>query len=228
MAYQSPKNHAVSDDPNQNSDDVSKLESNVNDTIYNVPSSITSIVRGDLKDSEPVDIPQSSPPLAIAYPLSSAVNDQKDDLLSENLLSEWDETVLATLAQAEKEAEASITKREEDDRFLDTQRHETDYNDLDDDYDLQDDINFEYAGATSPAREQADETREDEKGFRSSQAYRMGLSDPAFDDLQEELDSRYEEIVIIDDAEDDHGEDITSSYLCQAFEDDLKEIEESE
>ncbi|KAK6338749.1 hypothetical protein TWF696_009559 [Orbilia brochopaga] len=198
----------------------------VNHENSKVPSSMRS---NDPKDEEQepnvIGIPQSSPPQVITFVNSSAVN-KREDLLSEGLLSEWDDAVLADLEQAEKEAEAAITKREEDDRFLETHRHETDHNDLDDDYDLQDDINFEY-GDESSIRERADERREDEKEFRSSQAYRIGLSDPAFDELQEEYDSYYEGAPQINDDGDECGENIPSSYLCQAFEDDLKELEES-
>ncbi|KAJ6264601.1 hypothetical protein Dda_0750 [Drechslerella dactyloides] len=172
----------------------------------------------------PTDIPPSSPPPVFANSQLSTTDNHDANHHFEELLSEWDETVLANLAQAEQEAEAATTKREEDDRFLETYRHETDYNDLDDNYDLQDDINFEYDEPTSPIRERANETREDEKELQSSQAYRMGLSDPAFDQLQEELDSRYEQILVADDGAYDCGEDIPSSFLNKAFEDDLKEL----
>ncbi|RVD87035.1 uncharacterized protein DFL_005284 [Arthrobotrys flagrans] len=125
---------------------------------------------------------------------------------------------------AEEEAE---TRLEEDERILEILREQTDYNDFDDDYDLEDSPGFDYEyaeGPTSPVHEVEDETYGD-KGLdiaASDEAYGMGLSDPAFDELH---DGFFEH-----EAEEAHAEEseqgFDSSFLCQAFEDDLRELEE--
>ncbi|EPS41831.1 hypothetical protein H072_4199 [Dactylellina haptotyla CBS 200.50] len=182
----------------------------------------------NLANSDTNEIPQSSPP-AMAFQVQGnqlASNSDKDTIQ----LSDWDDTILtpqtlARLDQVEKDAEAAITKREEDDRVLNTLREETDYNDFDDDYDLVDELNFEYAdGATSPMQQDNDSDEREEVRFTSSQAaYGIGLSDPAFDELQEGLGARCgDETALAEEAE----QKFNSSFLYQAFEDDLRELEE--
>ncbi|KAK6539231.1 hypothetical protein TWF694_009473 [Orbilia ellipsospora] len=149
------------------------------------------------------------------------------------LLSDWDDTfltprTLAELDRIEGKLEAATTKCEEDDRLLETLRNDTDYNTLDDDYDLIDDPRFEYAeGATSPVRQENDLDENEGIRFTSSQAaYAVGLSDPAFDELQENLDSYCGDETTWTTHVQEPEQNLNSSFLCQAFEEDLKELEE--
>ncbi|KAF3912970.1 hypothetical protein AA313_de0201210 [Arthrobotrys entomopaga] len=149
------------------------------------------------------------------------------------LVSDWDDNfltprTLAELERLEKISEAAATKCEEDDRLLETLRNDTDYNTFDDDYDLIDDPIFEYAeGATSPMRQDNDLHENEEVKFTSSQAaYAAGLSDPAFDELQENLDLYCGDETTWTTHAQESEQNLNSSFLCQAFEEDLKELEE--
>ncbi|KAK6522900.1 hypothetical protein TWF281_002327 [Arthrobotrys megalospora] len=152
----------------------------------------------DLPSTLPRGVPESSPPQPI----------YAQDPLSE---------------LAEEKAEAI---REENERILETLREETDYNDFDDDYDLDADPGFDYdyaEGPTSPVHEVEYETHDNE-GLdltSSHEAYGMGLSDSAFDELHDAFEHEVEEAH----AEESEHE-LGSSFLCQAFEDDLRELEE--
>ncbi|KAK6520007.1 hypothetical protein TWF506_000301 [Arthrobotrys conoides] len=124
----------------------------------------------------------------------------------------------------EEEAEA---RQEEDERILEILREQTDYNDFDDDYDLEDDPGFDYDYAeayTSPVHEVEDETYGD-GGLditESDEAYGMGLSDPEFDELHDTFFEHEAEEVHAEESE----QGFDSSLLCQDFEDDLRELEE--
>ncbi|KAF3932715.1 hypothetical protein ABW19_dt0204163 [Dactylella cylindrospora] len=153
---------------------------------------------------------------------------------SSNLFSDWDEDFLtpktrAKLDQLEKEAEAAITRREEDERFTEMLREETDYNDFDDDYDLRDDLGFEYPqGATSPVAEMEHEGNDREVEYTASQAeYGMGLSDPAFDELDVGLEAIAEEGEVLPYSHNSSfGLKMDSSFLCRELEEDLRELED--
>ncbi|KAK6496895.1 hypothetical protein TWF481_001875 [Arthrobotrys musiformis] len=127
----------------------------------------------------------------------------------------------------ESEEEEAEAKREEDERILEILREETDYNDFDDDYYLNDDPGFDYdyaEGPTSPVHEVGDETYGDE-GLdiaASDEAYGMGLSDPEFDELHDAFGEHEVEEARAEDFE----QEFDSSFLCQEFEDDMRELEE--
>ncbi|KAK6344703.1 hypothetical protein TWF718_006663 [Orbilia javanica] len=165
-----------------------------------------------LDDKRPVPTPDGSPP----WSLSRGIPDSSPPLpiRAEIFSSELPEEVIE--ARLEEEAE---TKREEDERILEIMWEQTDYNDFDDDYDLEDDPGFDYDYAEGPVHEAGDETYGDEGlGVAASdEAYGMGLSDPAFDELHDAFCEHEAE-------ESEHGFD--SSLLCQDFEDDLRELEE--
>ncbi|EWC43578.1 hypothetical protein DRE_01465 [Drechslerella stenobrocha 248] len=176
-----------------------------------------------------VDTPRSSPP---PPPPPQAVISSTNE---ENPTSEWDDAILTprTLAKLDQNEdrleEGSITRNEEDERYLETHRRETDYNDLDDDYDLKDDILFEcFEGATSPIQENADDVDAQENDIESSQAaYRIGLSDPAFDELHELIDKEYKGPEADEPEADDGCEaGMNSSFLFDALEDDLRELDD--
>ncbi|KAF3307911.1 hypothetical protein TWF173_002105 [Orbilia oligospora] len=128
---------------------------------------------------------------------------------------------------SEREEEEAEARQEEDERILEILREQTDYNDFDDDYDLEDDPGFDYDYAedyTSPVHEAEDETYGDE-GLditESEEAYGIGLSDPEFDELHDTFFEHEAEEVHADESE----QGFDSSFLCQAFEDDLRELEE--
>ncbi|KAK6340134.1 hypothetical protein TWF730_001905 [Orbilia blumenaviensis] len=159
--------------------------------------------------------------------LSSSADGLPDALLREIPKSSPPQPIYAQDPPSEPAEEQAEAEREENERILEILREETDYNDFDDDYDLEDDPGFDYdyaEGPTSPAVcEAEDETTygDGELDITSSdEAYGMGLSDPAFDELHDAF-CEHEEVHA---EESEQGFD--SSFLCQAFEDDLRELEE--